>query len=115
MARIAIPIFKSRVSPVLDSCTRILIVDIEQNLETERTELYLDEFSLSERVSMLQKSHVTTVICGGITDVLHNMLKSIHISVVVGIAGEVEEVVAAFMAGRLDERSFYMPGYKKQG
>ena len=114
MAKIAIPIFKSRVSPVLDSCTRILIVDIEQNRETERSELYMDEFSLSERVNILQKTHVTTIICGGISDVLHNMLKNLPISVIIGIAGEVEEVVSAYVAGRLNERRFYMPGYKKK-
>jgi predicted Fe-Mo cluster-binding NifX family protein len=114
MTRIAIPIFKSRVSPVLDSCTRMLVVDIEQDREIERREIYLEAFSLSERVNTLQKSHATTVICGGISDVLHNMLNSVNVSVITGIAGEVEEVVAAFMADRLKERRFRMPGYRKQ-
>jgi predicted Fe-Mo cluster-binding NifX family protein len=90
-------------------------VDIEQNREIERREIYLEEFSLSERLNTLKKSHVTTVICGGISDVLHNMLNSEKISIITGIAGEAEDVVAAFMAHRLNEPRFYMPGYKKQG
>ncbi|MGD8985611.1 MAG: NifB/NifX family molybdenum-iron cluster-binding protein [Desulfobacteraceae bacterium] len=115
MTRIAIPIFKSRVSPVLDTCTRILVVDIEEKREIERREIYQEEFSLSERVNTLKKAHVATVICGGISDVLHNMFNSENISVITGIAGEAEEVVAAFMAHRLNEPRFYMPGYKKRG
>ena len=113
MRRIAIPIFQSRVSPVLDSCTYILIVDIEQNLEIGRREICLEEFSLSERVNILKKSHVTTVICGGISYTMHNMLKNASITVIPGIAGEAEEVMAAFISDRLDERHFCMPGYKK--
>ena len=113
MRRIAIPIFQSRVSPVLDSCTSMLIMDIEQSQETGRREIYLEEFSLPERVNTLQKSHVATVICGGISHMLHNMLNNANITVITGIAGNVEEVVAAFMADRLDEQHFCMPGYKK--
>jgi predicted Fe-Mo cluster-binding NifX family protein len=114
MNRIAVPIFQSRISPVLDSCTRIVVVDIDQNREVERKEVYLDELSLSERLHVLQNSHVTTVICGGITEVFHNMLSSAHISVITGIAGEAEEVVTAFIADRLDDERFVMPGYRKQ-
>ena len=112
MSSIAIPIFKSRVSPVLDSCTSMLIVDTEHNREIGRREIYVEEFSLSERMNTLQKSHVTTVICGGISHVLHNMLRSAKIAVITGIAGEAEEVMAAFMADRLNEPHFRMPGYK---
>jgi len=31
MNRIAIPVFKSRVSPVFDSCARLLVVDLDEN------------------------------------------------------------------------------------
>ena len=92
----------------------MLIVDIEQNREISRREIYLEEFSLSERVNTLQRSHVKTVICGGISYVLHNMLNNANITVITGIAGEAEEVMAAFMADRLNEPHFCMPGYKSK-
>ena len=115
MKRIAIPIFKSRISPVLDSCTRILIVDIEENRVIEREEIYVEEFSRSERVKILQRSHVSTVVCGGISHILHNMLHRAKISLITGIAGEAQEVVAAFAAERLHEPRFHMPGYREPG
>lgn len=111
MTRVAVPKFKSRVSPVFDSCTRVLLVDIEQNREIARNEIYLDEFSLIERANILQKSRITTIICGGISDVLKNMLVNLHIGLITGIAGEVEQVVEAYMAGQLDDSRFHMPGY----
>ena len=114
MLRIAIPIFRARVSPVFDECTRVLLVDIENDQEIERKEIYLDELSLTERLSILQKSGVSTVICGGISDLLQNMLQSAKISLFTGIAGEVDQVLAAFMDEGLDESRFHMPGFKEK-
>jgi predicted Fe-Mo cluster-binding NifX family protein len=111
MIRVAIPIFKSRVSPVFDSCTRVLLVDMEQHREIARNEIYLDEFSLIERVNILQKSQITTIICGGISEVMQNMLKNLRINLITGIAGEVKQVVDAYMSGQLDDSKFRMPGY----
>jgi predicted Fe-Mo cluster-binding NifX family protein len=111
MIRIAIPIFRSRVSPVLDSCTSVLLVDVEKNRAMERKEIYLDELSLTERVTIIHKSKVTTVICGGISDILQNMLRSADIALITGIAGEVDQVVAAYLAKALDEPRFHMPGF----
>ena len=114
MIRLAIPIFRSRVSPVLDSCTSVLLVDVEKNREIERKEIYLDELSLTERVTIFQKSRVRTVICGGISDILQNMLRSLDIALVPGIAGEVDQVVAAYLSKGLDKPQFRMPGFQKE-
>ena len=114
MIRVAIPIFRSRVSPVFDSCTRVLLVDIEKNREIERNEIYLDELSLTERVTIIQKSKVTTVICGGISDMLQNMLRGVDIKLRTGIAGEVDQVVAAYLSKALDEPRFHMPGFQTE-
>ena len=80
MVRIAIPIFRSRVSPVFDSSTRVMLVDIEHNKEIERSEIYLDKLSMTERATILQKLKVKTIICSGISDMLHNMLQSVKIN-----------------------------------
>jgi len=112
MDRIAIPVFKSRVSPVFDSCTRLLLVDLDQNQEIDRTEILMEKLSAMERLEMLKKSGVSTVICGGISDGFYKMISRAHISVIIGIAGEVDQVLNAFRCNRLGEPHFYMPGYK---
>ncbi len=112
MDRVAIPIFRSRVSPVFDSCTRVMLIDINHNLEIERSELHLDGLSLTERMAVLQKSSVETIICSGISDMFQSMLQGIKICLIIGIAGEVDQVVSAYLSKRLNDRQFLMPGFK---
>ena len=112
MNRIAIPVFKSRVSPVFDSCARLLLVDLDQNQEVARTEILMEGLSEIERLKVLKKSNVSTVICGGISDGFYKMISQAGISLIIGIAGEVNQVMSAFGSDRLGEPCFYMPGYK---
>ena len=113
MNRIAIPVFKSRVSPVFDSCTRLLLVDLDQNQEIARSKILCGGLSEIDRLKILKTSGVKTVICGGISDGFYKILSNAEISVIIGIAGEVDQVLNAFRCDRLGEPCFYMPGYKK--
>ena len=110
MAKVAVPVFRARVAPVFDSCLRVWVIHIEGDVQTERNELHLFGLSSTERVRALTREGVTTLICGGISEGLHTLLESLDVCVVCGIAGQVEEVLAAFMSNRLDDPQFYMPG-----
>ena len=112
MVRIAIPIFKARVSPVFDTCTRILLIDFENNRQIAQKELDIDNFSLQERLQILEKNDVAVIICGGISNVFHAILSNSNILLISGISGNVEEVIKAHFDGRLDDPCFFMPGYK---
>ena len=112
MNRIAIPVFKSRISPVFDSCSRVLLVDLKHNRETKRTEITFEDLSVLERLRMLNRLGVTKVICAGISQSFHDKLTAAKISPISGIVGEVNEVLSAFMFDGLNDPRFYMPGYK---
>jgi predicted Fe-Mo cluster-binding NifX family protein len=112
MDRIAIPIFKSRVSPVFDTCTRLLLIDFENNRLITRKEFDLDNFSLRERLRILANNDVTVIICGGISNVFHAILSNSNIRLISGICGNVDEVIKAHIDGRLDDPCFFMPGHK---
>ena len=112
MDTIAIPIYKSRVSPVFDTCTRLLLIDCEDNRQISRREFDLDSFSLRERLQILEKNAVAVIICGGISDVFHAILSNSNILLICGICGHVDEVISAHIDGRLDDPCFFMPGYK---
>ena len=114
MICVGIPIFQSRVSPVFDTCTTVLIIKFEQDREIERGETYLDELSLTDRVNILLKLNITVLICGGISNVLYNMLKNAGVRLISGIAGRADQVFDAFVSGHLDEPRFHMPGYKER-
>jgi predicted Fe-Mo cluster-binding NifX family protein len=113
MSRIAIPVYNSRVSPVFDSCVRLLLIDLDQNQEIDRTEILCEGLSEIERLNMLKKSGVCTVICGAVSDGFYKLISNAEISMIIGIAGEVNQVLSAFRCNRLDDPCFYMPGYKK--
>lgn len=110
MATIALPVFQSRIAPVFDTCVRLLLIQVEHQHELERSELHIATLSASERVATLKRAGVTTLICAGISNVLHTMLESAGIRVTSGIIGPVEEVIAASISNRLDDPRFFMPG-----
>ena len=76
----------------------------------DRKEIYLDALSLTERVAILRKSGVRTVICGGISDLLANMLSGAEIALISDISGEIEQVLEAYRAKSLNDSRFLMPG-----
>jgi hypothetical protein len=88
VTRVAIPIFRKKMSPVFDSCSRVLLVDIVKNREVDRKEIYLDSLSLTDRLAILLKSGVSVVICGGISNVMENMVVGVKIDLFCNITGE---------------------------
>ena len=110
MERVAIPVFESRVSPVLDSCQRMVVVDIEEGCEIRRQELNLDKMSIHERIEVMVRWGIRKIICAGVSDVMCRFLASKNITLVSGIAGELERIINAYICNRLDDACFMMPG-----
>ena len=111
MTKIAIPIFQNRVSPVLDSCKYILVVDTEAKAEKVRSTVFFSDMSLAERCNLLCKLNISIVICGGVSEIFANMLEGSHIALINGIAGNIDDVISAFLMDRLHLPEFYMPGF----
>ena len=110
MIRIAIPIFHKRVSPVLDTCTRLLIIDIDQEIEINRQEISLEKFSLIERFNLTKKMNVNVIICCAISEMMDHMIHGTDIQLICGIVGDVQQVLAAYLSTQLDDASFHIPG-----
>lgn len=108
MIRIAIPIFQKRISPVLDSCKRLIIVDAEKGREKVRTELFLDNLSLKDRCQFIIKVKVDIIICCGISNLFETMLKSNDIQLICGIVGNAEQVIIAYLKNRLDDPCYHI-------
>lgn len=108
--RIAIPVFMDRVSPVLDTCTQIMLVDLDQNHEVCRTQIGVTGATLFERVSFFKMIGVQTIICSAVSDSFHRMLRDAKIDLVCGVAGVAEEIIKACVSGSLHQKRFQMPG-----
>lgn len=108
--RIAIPVFMDRVSPVLDTCTKIILVEFDQNHEICRTTIGVTGTTPFERVSFFKMVGVQTIICSALSDSFHRMLRDAKIDVVCGVAGDAEEIIKAYISDSLHQKKFQMPG-----
>jgi predicted Fe-Mo cluster-binding NifX family protein len=114
MERLAIPVFESRVSPVLDSCKRLVVVDIEKGREVRRQELTLEKMSAHERIEVMARWGIHKIICAGVSDVMCRFLAGKNIALISGIAGELEKIINAYICNRLDDACFVMPGKRDE-
>lgn len=108
MARIAIPIWNGRLSPVFDAAEKLLIVDIKENNECSRFETEIREDNFPSKVIKLKELGIDTLICGAISMPLFYMVKNSGIYVIPWISGLTEDVLKAFLDERLFQ--FLMPG-----
>ena len=98
---------------MLDTCTRLLIIDFDGKVDVEKREIPFDVYSQSERFEIVKNLNPDAIICCGISEVFDKMLQSAGIRLISGIAGDVEQVTEAFLSNRIDDPCFRMPGYKE--
>ena len=108
--RIAIPLWQGRVSPVFDESSRILLVDVFDKQEQHRQEESLMARNPFERAQLLPKLGVDLLICGMISQTQQTALACAGIRVIPHICGCMEEVIAALLAGRIENGALLMPG-----
>lgn len=108
--KVALTTWNGRISPVLDVARHIVIIEVEDGRPTARREESLpgvDPLSQGERLAALG---LQVLICGAVSSPLAALLASRGIRVVGFTAGAVEDVLDAWLAGRLPDPAMTMPG-----
>lgn len=108
--RVALPVWRERISPVFDVAGRLLVVDFEQGAERHRSAICLEDDEPASRARKLAELGIEVLICGGISRPLEALVSGRGIRVLARRCGGVEEVLEAFRSGRLAGPSFAMPG-----
>jgi predicted Fe-Mo cluster-binding NifX family protein len=108
--RVAIPLWQGRVSPVFDEASRLLLVDVFEKQEQHRQEESLIARNPFDRAQALPKLGVDLLICGMISQTQQTALASAGIRIIPHICGPMEEVIAAFLDGRIETGALLMPG-----
>lgn len=108
--KIAIPIYNDNVSNVFDFANRLLLVEIENGKETNRSEVALESQLLPQRVGQLKSLNVDVLVCGAISRVLANMVTTSGIEVLPYVTGEIKDVLHGYLTGQLVRPEFSMPG-----
>jgi predicted Fe-Mo cluster-binding NifX family protein len=107
---LAIPVLRSRVAPVLNWCSRIRIFPAEPSPESLSQELLLPHLEAAQRLQVLRDHGVSTLICGALSADLLRCARDLGLTVVSGVAGEVQEVVQFYWQNNLDDPRFRLPG-----
>ena len=113
--RVAIANWNGRVSPVFDCAREVVLVDTDGVREVPRSTVPLEETYAPRRAARLARLGVNVLICGGISNPLVHMIEANGIRVMPGTTGPVDEVLGAFLAGRLPGPTFAMPGWRGRG
>jgi len=98
------------ISPVFDVAQHLLLVDVEAGRELCRREELLNETNIAGRAMHLARLGVDVLVCGAISRPLEMMLVSGGTQVILHTCGPVEEVLRAYVSGRLTGQAYLMPG-----
>ena len=110
IGRIAVPIFMGRVSPVLDTCDQLFMLESDDKKEAAHRTVPMKGLSIYERTSEIQKLGIRFIICGAVSESFYNLLRESGIDLRCGISGDIEEIIQAYRNGKLDQPRFRMPG-----
>jgi len=108
--RVAVAVWKDRISPVFDVSRNILVLDIENGIITCKHEERFASDNSAHKLTKLAELRVQKLICGAISQPLAHMLTSNGIKTLSFIAGDIEEVIAAYLSGNLSNPALSMPG-----
>jgi predicted Fe-Mo cluster-binding NifX family protein len=113
--KIAMPVWENKISPVLDTASRLLVVEFKEGGDMSRYEIYLDERDLSKRCLRIMGLGVDTLICGAVTRHFSDMLRALGVDLIMGISGQPDDVLHACFEGRLAHSKYLMPGWSREG
>ena len=99
--RIAVCNLHDRVCPRFDQTREIFIYDINQSDKRPIEKLDVSNFSPERIMPLLAERKVGVIISGGIQERFQVMLLRSNVDVIWGIAGNVKDVVQAYLRGRL--------------
>ena len=108
--RVAFSIWNERIAPVFDVSQQVIILNIEKGKVVERKEKELPDGDHFYKVGTLKNQNVQTLVCGAISRPLAEMAANSGIEVIPFIAGDVERVIEAYIAGGLPDPDLVMPG-----
>ncbi len=109
--KIAIPIWNGYVSSVFDFAHRLLLLEIQNGSETNRSEISLDPESITQRAVRLKTLGADVLICGAISRSLASMVIASGIKVLPYTVGPVDEVIKAYLTDKLEQTRFVLPGF----
>lgn len=113
--KLAVADWNGRVSPVFDVARNVAVFDIQDGAIVSRHNEPMLSDDLLAKAARLAELGVDTLVCGALSQPLAAVLTSRGVRPIAFIAGTVEEVVEAYLTGRLESAQLAMPGCGGRG
>ncbi len=108
--KVAFAAWENRIAPVFDVVRSIHLVETEDGRVVRETQTsLLDELPV-QRALRLAEMGVATLVCGAISRSLRELVGAYGIQVISFVAGDLPEVIEAWLNGNLNSSAFTMPG-----
>jgi len=108
--KIAVTMWDGWISPVFDVCTEALILELEGGEVSSRSSIDLRAVEPSEKLRRLVDQRVAALICGAISAQVQAEAEALGLEVMGFTAGQIDEVVGAYLRGGLPAPEHSMPG-----
>jgi len=115
MTKTAFAYWDDRIAPVFDIARRIHVVEADSGRIVAETGEVLAEDLPVQKVLRLVELGVGTLVCGAISRSFQERIAAYGIRVIPFVAGDLSEVIQAWLSGNLESDTFVMPGCSGRG
>ncbi|MBM4164445.1 MAG: dinitrogenase iron-molybdenum cofactor biosynthesis protein [Lentisphaerae bacterium] len=112
--KVAVAMWNGRISPVFDVARQVLLLDVADGRVIARHEESLPGDGMQAQAARLADLHAEVLICGAISRPMASTLATTGVRVIPFTAGTVDDVIAAWLVGRLPAPALSMPGCCRQ-
>jgi predicted Fe-Mo cluster-binding NifX family protein len=114
MVKAAFASWNDRIAPVFDVARRIQLVESEAGQIINQKPARVASDIPNQKVSRLAELEIGVLVCGAISKPMQAIIRAYGIKVIPFIAGDLQEVIQAWLCGKLSGSALYtMPGCPK--
>ncbi len=106
----AFPYWHNRIAPVFDTARQILIVELESGMIADKSRVVLPDDDPMGNIVRLVELEIDSLVCGALSRPVFQMITAYGIRVIPFVAGDIDEIVKIWVAGRLQHEVYAMPG-----
>ncbi len=100
--KIAIPLFRTRVSPRFDCAQQFWVLEVKNNQIIEQQDLQIKEKIPIQKIRKLTRLGIDILICGGIDRFSERHFYFFGIKLFSWITGEAKDIIQCFLEGKLE-------------
>lgn len=108
--KIAFACWDNRIAPVFDTARQAYVVEAESGQIVTEAQVTLKEDLPVQKVQRLVEMNIGTLVCGAISWSMYGLIVPTGIQVVPFVAGDLGDIVRAWLSGNLENETFTMPG-----